>query len=659
MPKFRNVSQKQINIISNGRKIPVPPNGEIDGPAEFVMYAGLRAINNNVDRKSVDVNKSVLMNKNLLEHKNALPNNVVKNVFKPPAQPATRVNASMIPIPDIFPVDDGFDKNREINNTIRHLESYPKHLPTIGICILTKNSLELIRDCCDSILEHVSYAGTKIYIFDTGTTETQVFNYYETLKKNGKYPVEVINVGAYHFSANYNVGIEKVNTDYVIIQNNDTKAINDYISRLMRVAIIEKVGLSGPRMLFTNGTIQHDGQQLYNDKGKLENPGHVNFGAPREIAGGRHVVDGITAAGVLVKTSWFKELNGFDVGFKDIYQDVHFCMKNKMNGKMSVCDRDSLIYHYDNTSRKKLWNDPAKIADMRKDHNYLYRKVNEGELQIKIRKKKKFSLITLVNNNTQYFDFLNDIRNQNSRDSFEIIALPNYNNEYRSCAQALNVGMDISESEYCILCHQDLRMGPDWLSGISKHIDDMNARGINWGTIGMAGSYRYSKTHDVGITYLDNNDEANPGKRCVDTYREKYGQRVEVQTLDELCIVTKTNIGIRFDEQVFNHYHWYGADFCLTALSRGYKNYVIDASCTHLSDGFSNLIKEEHKAKYLEGAASLFNKWKLVFPHFRTMTAIFSKQTNNEGKEVHLIHFYVADELIKRGHHFPKGISIS
>lgn len=660
MPRFRNTNKTAINIIANGRKITVPPNGEIEGPAEFVMYNGLRAITSGVDRKTIDVNKNVTINKNLMESGQVRPGtNVVKNVFKPNTQQLPPVaRGGMIPIPDIFPIDIAFDKNKEIDNTINHLESYPTgRLPSIGICILTKNSLELIKDCCESIIEHVNYAATKIYIFDTGTTETKVLDYYEQLKKNGKFPVEFVACGAYHFSGNYNKGIARIDTDYVMIQNNDTKAINDYIARLMRVAIVDKVGLSGPRMLFTDGKIQHDGQQLYNESGKLENPGHVNYGATRETPGGRHVVDGITAAGVLVKTSWFKKLNGFDEGFKDIYQDVHFCMKNKMQGKMSVCDRDSLIYHYDNTSRKKLWNDPKKITDMRVDHNYLYKKVNDGELKINSRSKKKFSLITLVNNNQQYYDMLTDIRNQNSKDSFEIIALPNYNNEYRSCAQALNIGMDIAESEYCILCHQDLRMGPDWLAGISRHIDELNKAGVNWGTLGMAGSSCVNKAHDYGVTYLDNKNEVTGGT-CVDDYRAKYGSRVEVQTLDELCIVTKTNIGIRFDEHVFNHYHWYGADFCLSSLSRGYKNFAIDASCFHLSDGFSNLSKEEHKTKYLEGAAALYNKWKSAFPQFRTMTAIFSK-VPVDGKETSLIHFYVADTLIKRGHTFPKGIRIA
>ena len=332
-------------------------------------------------------------------------------------------------------------------------------------------------------------------------------------------------------------------------------------------------------------------------------------------------------------------------------------MMNRIKGKASVCDRDSIIYHYDNTSRKKLWNDPKKIQDMRTDHNYLFSKIANGEMPVKNRKRKKFSIITLVNDNNQYFDFMTDIQNQSSIDSFEVIALPNYNNEYKSCAQALNVGMDMSESEYCILCHQDIRMDEKCLDSISKHIDELNKDKINWGVLGMAGSYFNAIGDQDGVSYLTNKDSS--GKMNYEVAVSQKGSRAAVQTLDELCLITKTNIGIRFDEATFNHYHWYGADFCLSALARGYKNYAINAPCFHVSDGFSNLAKIEHRDKFLEGAASLYAKWRASFPSFRTTTANFTKTVNKEGKESNLIHFYVAENLIKSGVQFPRGISVT
>lgn len=665
MPKFRNVTKNTINIISNGRKMSIPPNGEISGPPEYVSYSGLRAIDGigAPEGKSIDITKSLLAAKNLSSRvsNSTLVQAHNKNIITPNVRSNHPTRYSMMKIPDIVPIDETFDKNKEIEKTKSYLYNYPHRLPTIGICILTKNSLDLIKDCCDSIFDKVMYPATKIYIFDTGTTEQAVLKYYAEIKSDKKFPVEIINVGNYHFGSNYNTGVDKVDTDFVMIQNNDTKVLTDYISKLMRISIIEKVGMTGPRMLHKNGTIQHDGQRLYNAEGKLENPGHVNYGAPRELPGGRHVVDGITAAGVLMQTKWFKHIGKFDAGFKDIYQDVHLCMRNRQEGKISVCDRDAIIYHYDNTSRKLLWNDPRKVADMGKDHNYLYAKVNSGELSFTRKAKRKFSIITLVNNNQQYFDFLEDIRKQNTRDSFEIIALPNYNNEYKSCAQALNVGMDISEAEYCIICHQDLKMGPDWLSKISSHIDELNSHGVYWGTLGMAGGLRTAKDHDIAAIYLDNKDmgKGSNDETCVDIYSKKYGKRVEVQTLDELCIITKTNIGIRFDEVNFSHYHWYGADFCLNSLSRGYKNYAIDASCFHISDGFSNLLKDDHKAKFLEGAANLYSKWRKLYPFFRTMTTSFSKTIKPDGTESNYIQFYVAEELNKRNSSFPKAISLS
>ena len=72
--------------------------------------------------------------------------------------------------------------------------------------------------------------------------------------------------------------------------------------------------------------------------------------------------------------------------------------------------------------------------------------------------------------------------------------------------------------------------------------------------------------------------------------QDQYGPRQDVQCLDELCLVVKTSNIIRFDEVTFNHYHLYGADFCMQYLKNGFRNFAINATCDHLSDGITNLL---------------------------------------------------------------------
>ena len=162
-----------------------------------------------------------------------------------------------------------FDQQEEVRKASEFIKNYNQEsLPSVGICILTKDSLELITDCVESIRKEVKYPNTKLYLFDTGTEDRRVLSYYDSLKKNYPFPIEIYNLGKFHYSKNYNEGLKSIDTDYALIQNNDTVALNDYISRLMKLAVVDKVGVSGPRMLYKNFKIQHDGQRLYNHQQK-------------------------------------------------------------------------------------------------------------------------------------------------------------------------------------------------------------------------------------------------------------------------------------------------------------------------------------------------------------------------------------------------------
>jgi GT2 family glycosyltransferase len=585
-----NTSKSRIDLIYNGKKITIPVGGIIEGPPHLKLYKGLSVYTENVTTLTTESNKIDI---------------------------TTEVNK------------DNIDN---INKTLNHLKNYGG-LPSIAICILTKNKYELISDCVYSILEKVKYPNTKIMIFDTGSTETNVLEFYKTLSGK-KYPISIHDIGAYHFSKNYNDAIFKfVDTEYAIIQNNDTVALNDYISRLMKVAIVEKIGACGPRMLYKTGLIQHDGQYMFNHAmgSGFINPGHVNMGKdPTQVGGGRKIVDGITGAGLLVRTNLYKQLGGFDESFKDIYQDVHFNMLLRGSGYLSICDWDAYINHYDNTSRKELWKVHEEAAKMWKDSNRLFKEMIPQDIRLRSFKRKVpvYSIITLVNNKEQYFNFMEDLKKQKFNGLFEVIALPNFNNEFSSAAEALNVGKDLAEGEYVVYCHQDLRVPENWLQKISLNINALSK--VNFGFLGMAGvlfTEDEPKKKQDGAIYLSNLNSKK--EKQSDVYRKLLGENFEVQCLDELCIIGKKSDPFRFDETTFNHYHWYGADICLQAIDSGRKNYAINAECFHISDGLLNFSKPTHVEKYIDGLRKLYVKWSTKINKFRTTTASFNKSTKS------------------------------
>lgn len=245
-------------------------------------------------------------------------------------------------------------------------------------------------------------------------------------------------------------------------------------------------------------------------------------------------------------------------------------------------------------------------------------------------KKKNFAIITLSHTKEQFVDFLYDLRMQDTDQTFEIIWLRNSQNEFKSPSEALNFGMSIANAEYYALTHQDIRCNPKWISNLRDHFDYFDKSSIRYAFLGVAGTSKngQSQAAEYGVIYLSNDaSELGPniqkGTTFADLNRKRWGRYKEVQTLDECAMFCRADLGIRYDEKTFDHYHWYGADICLQALDKGYKNFAIDADCEHLSDGQKNLAKEEHAKSYIHHGSRFFKKWQNKFTYVRSTTASF------------------------------------
>jgi hypothetical protein len=99
-----------------------------------------------------------------------------------------------------------------------------------------------------------------------------------------------------------------------------------------------------------------------------------------------------------------------------------------------------------------------------------------------------------------------------------------------------------------------------------------------------------------------------------------FGYR-EVMTLDELCLIIRSDSGLRFDEQTLTHFHFYGPDICLSALAQGRRNYALDVPTVHLSDGKSNIAA--HYPEFRKQAKQFYTKWYREFPLIATSTTCF------------------------------------
>lgn len=263
----------------------------------------------------------------------------------------------------------------------------------------------------------------------------------------------------------------------------------------------------------------------------------------------------------------------------------------------------------------------------------------------------RFSIISLVNNPRQYAELTADLAAQQFAKPVERIEIPNVEQQHTCLATPVNQALGTARGEFAIVCHQDLRVPANWLARIDRFLEQLEGQDEKVGIVGMAGAGK-TRSRSWGAVYLFNMYDGTPDASLseADYYRAQHGDYCEVQCLDELCLIFRPARGFRFDDRTCDHFHWYGADLCLEAISRGFRNYAIDAPCLHISDGISNLIPPAAAAQFRAGSLKLFKKWSRTFPYWRTTTADFNSRENE-------IFFWVSKYLkLRYGVTFPEYI---
>jgi len=341
--------------------------------------------------------------------------------------------------------------------------------PSVTVAILSRNSLSLIKSCCESIVEKVRYPSLAILVADTGSTDEAVWRFYRDFGARcaaDGIEFHVNRLSDYDFGGNYNQIVSGLTTEFVLIQNNDTIAINDYVTAMMSVAIFRKAGSVGCRMLYADGRIQHDGQAIFSGPGgAVGEPTHVHLGwRPHQVAAdeqGTVLVDGNTAAGVLLRVSEFKAIGGFDEHYRDVYQDVDLMIRiPRALGKANYCNRRAMIIHLDNASRLEHGRNERRLAQMAVDREYLYSKAIENNWSEPwIPNKVRVSAITWVTDTDEYRHDLQSILDRCGEASIEFIGIPGF---CRFCAPEIlfETAVDLAAGQPWITRDAAGRAGP-------------------------------------------------------------------------------------------------------------------------------------------------------------------------------------------------------
>jgi GT2 family glycosyltransferase len=245
-------------------------------------------------------------------------------------------------------------------NRVRY--KLPDSPPTVSIIIPTRDRIDLLSVCIESIRMRSTYPTIEIIVVDNGSTEVQTAEYLAVIKSEG---VKVIHSDEpFNFSRLNNVGAKEATGDILCLMNNDIEiTVPDWLDEMVSYACRSEIGCVGARLLYPDGSLQHGGVIL----GIGGVAGHSHKYASTNETGyfGRAVLhqsfSAVTAACLLVRKEVYDEVNGLDESFSVAFNDVDFCLRVRDAGYRNVWTPYAEMIHHESVSRGREDN-PEKIA---------------------------------------------------------------------------------------------------------------------------------------------------------------------------------------------------------------------------------------------------------------------------------------------------------
>jgi GT2 family glycosyltransferase len=239
--------------------------------------------------------------------------------------------------------------------------------PKISIIIPTKDKVELLKQCIDSIETNSTYPNYEIIVIDNASIEPETLDYLATLSHRVlHYPDK------FNYSKINNFGAQHASGEHLLFLNNDTQVITpDWLQALLEHSQREEVGGVGAKLLYPNGRIQHAGIVLSADNVS----GHINSLTDLYDHGDDGLVDvvrnfnSVTGACLMMRASVFKEIGGFNESLPITHNDVDLCLKARAHGYLIVYTPFAMLYHYEGVSRLSVVDDAGEMAEFQSTLN--------------------------------------------------------------------------------------------------------------------------------------------------------------------------------------------------------------------------------------------------------------------------------------------------
>lgn len=259
----------------------------------------------------------------------------------------------------------------ELRGCLRVRYALPPSPPQVTLVIPTRNGLELLRRCLESIEAKTDYPNYDIIVVDNGSDEPALLTYLESLRCSGK--LEVLrDDGPFNFSRLNNGAVSVARGSIIGLLNNDLEVINaDWLSEMASQALRPGIGAVGAMLWYPDNTVQHAGVVMAGGMA-----GHVHKGLARGEKGyfGRAALvqnfGAVTAACLVVRKDIYEAVGGLDEDFAVAFNDIDFCLRLTAGGYRNLWTPYAQLYHHESASRG-YEDTPEKIARFTREIEHL------------------------------------------------------------------------------------------------------------------------------------------------------------------------------------------------------------------------------------------------------------------------------------------------
>lgn len=230
----------------------------------------------------------------------------------------------------------------------------PTQPPVVSIIIPTRDKVELLKKCIESIQQKTDYENREILVVDNQSVESDTHTYFEQIQEDSR--IKVIRYDKpFNYSAINNFAAQHAHGEILALLNNDIEAIaEEWLTEMVTHAVRPGIGAVGAKLLYPNRLVQHSGVII----GIGGVAGHAHKYLKEDDPGYCHRavvtqnLSAVTGACLVIRKIVYQEVGGLNEADLAIaFNDIDFCLRLKDAGYRNLFTPYAQLFHHESISR--------------------------------------------------------------------------------------------------------------------------------------------------------------------------------------------------------------------------------------------------------------------------------------------------------------------